>query len=122
MSDLYLDTWSDLFAPAIARAIVAGRFTLAEGEAMLRWEVRPAFYINLLLVAGEWTGWDEAIVRSRVLRARSSRWPRLLLGRDRLFPREEWARVAAEVVRLQAASATASVSAIQPPPRTRSPA
>lgn len=124
LSDLFLDTDVLLSVPYIARTIVETGYSIDEAEEMLRWDVRPAFYGNLLSVAGEWAGWPADFVRERVLAVRGKRADRFLIGENRFFPREEWAAVVAAVIALQAASAEAarSVSAIQPPPSTRSPA
>ena len=119
LSDLFLDTDVMLSVPYIARTIMESGYPLDEVELMLRWEVRPAFWGNLLSVAGEWAGWPEDFVRDRVLACGGKRVERWLIGRDRFFPREGWAAVIAAV---QAAASAASVSAIQPPPSTRSPA
>ena len=52
LSDLFLDTDVMLSVPYIARTIVGSGYALDAVEAMLRWEVRPAFWINLISVAG----------------------------------------------------------------------
>lgn len=101
LADLFLDTDAMLSVPYIARTIVEGGYDLEDAEAALRWEVRPAFYFNLLDVAGEWAGWHPDFVRERVLEAASGKMHRLILGHSRLMPYEEWRAVVAEVERLR---------------------
>jgi len=101
LADLYLDTDPMLAVPGIARVIVDGGYTLDAVEAMLRRDVRPAFYANLLLVAGEWAGWSPEFVRERVLATSERRVGRFLAGGDRFFPRAAWAAIVAEVARLR---------------------
>lgn len=101
LADLFLDTDAMLSVPYIARTIVEGGFTVAEAEHALRWDVRPAFYRNLLSIAGEWAGWPEDYVRERVLAMRGARLERLILGSEFFFPRVEWAAVVAQVDRLR---------------------
>lgn len=101
LADLYLDTDALLAVPHIARIIVEGGYTVEQVEAMLRWDVRPAFYTNLLSVAGEWAGWHPEFVRERVLAVTKRRVDRFIIGADRFFPRTEWAAVVAEVERLR---------------------
>lgn len=101
LSDLFLDTDVMSSVPHIARTIVSGGWRLAEAEEVLRWEVRPAFYRNLLSIAGEWAGWPEDVVRDAVLKARDRRMTRIAIGQDRFMP-EEWSAVIAEVERLRA--------------------
>ncbi len=101
LADLYLDTDPMLQVDHIARTIVTHGFTLEEAEAILREDVRPGFYTNLLQVAGEWAMWTEEEVRTRILAARGRRWHGWYLGKDGMMPTEAWSAVVAEVKRLR---------------------
>jgi len=101
LADLYLDTDVMPAVPHIARIIVERGYTVQQAEAMLRWDVRPAFYTNLLSVAGEWAGWSPEFVRERVLAVSGRRVDRFIIGADRFFPRIEWAAIVDEVERIK---------------------
>ncbi len=102
LADLYLDTQSDLFVPNIVRCASDGGFSLAEVEHILRWEVRPALYLNYLNLAGEWAGWPSDWLKNRILGSMRSR-PSLLIGKNRFMP-EEWPEIhAAMAARTSAA-------------------
>lgn len=103
LSELFLDNDIAASVPSIAQRIAVTDFTLAEVETMLRWDVRPAFYGNLLSVAGQWSGWRSEDVRERVLATRGRRRHRLVLGRNRLMP-TEWNDVARAIDRIRTAS------------------
>jgi len=67
LSELFLDTELDEGAiAAVAGAIRKANMTAPTAERVLREEVAPAFYSNLLSVAGEWAGWREDFVRARI--------------------------------------------------------
>ena len=70
LAHLYLDTDIGLWHQSIANNVKKSDFSLSEAEDILRWEVRPAFYGNLLDVAGEWRVWPEEQVLALVQRAR----------------------------------------------------
>lgn len=79
LSDLFLDTE---LQPSdhkwIASVLDSSGFSKAELRAILEEEVAPAFGVNLLSVAGEWTSWSEEEVRVIVLRSLNRHFP---LGR-----------------------------------------
>lgn len=97
LSDTFLDTeLTDDAYRRIAETISASAFHKDEARAIYREDVAPAFAINLLATAGEWSGWDEQYVRERVLEARNSLGSRLLvklLFRGHI--RDEWGRIKA---------------------------
>jgi hypothetical protein len=101
LAELFLDTdMPEVWIPNIAGVIVRDGWSLDEADHALRWEVRPAFYHNLLAVAGEWAGWHDADVRRLVLATRApGRLTRALLGTSRFMPLY-WPEIAAEVTRL----------------------
>jgi hypothetical protein len=120
LADLYLDTWMECFVPNVVAAAKEGGFALEDVEHILRWEVRPAFYLNLLSVAGEWAGWHPEIVREDIEKAMNEppyfcRGPLRYMLRNKFMP-AQWPEI-------QAAMATSAptVSSIHPPPSTRSP-
>ncbi|HIC80274.1 MAG TPA: hypothetical protein EYP07_04815 [Kiloniellaceae bacterium] len=74
-SELCLDTeLGDPDFQRIARVCAASPYGAADLDRIMFAEVRPAFGINLLSVAGEWAGWDEAFVKERVLQSQRRRW------------------------------------------------
>lgn len=66
LSDLFLDTDVTLFYDNIIRVIAKTDFTDEELAYILMNEVQPAFMVNLVDMAGEWLGFDEAWVIQRV--------------------------------------------------------
>ncbi|MDA9918501.1 hypothetical protein N9D37_01250 [Erythrobacter sp.] len=73
LSDTFLDTELDERRYAeIAESLLSSGYSLHELERIYRGDVAPAFVLNLWGVAGEWQGWTEESVRSRVLRKRTS--------------------------------------------------
>ena len=101
LADLFLDTDVMLCVPNVARVIVEDGWSIDEAEEALRWEVRPAFYRNLVNIAGEWAGWDPHEVSRAVLYARGGRIDRFVIGRNRFMPRRAWRAIAVEVARLR---------------------
>ena len=97
LSELFLDTEpTPSTYQNIARTIIGHGFQSDHAEAILREDVAPAFWTNLLAPAGEWQGWDDGLAREWVLRSRTSAISRFAAW---LFCRrivdEEWAKVAA---------------------------
>ena len=77
LSDLYLDTDVTLSHAYIARTLAASPYSLDELHEMLMYDVHPALYPNLMSVAGEWAGFDEAWLLERIAMVRrQSRWRR----------------------------------------------
>lgn len=66
-SDLFLDT--DLQAEdfeRIARILAASPYSEKKLEEILRFEVRPVLKWNLMSMAGEWAGFDEAWLQTKL--------------------------------------------------------
>jgi hypothetical protein len=121
LADLFLDTEDPLFVTHVAEVANRNGFETSEVDAILRWEVRPALYHNLLSVAGEWAGWEDDWLRDHMVRSIRARhwlctWPFTCLCKNWFMP-EEWHAIQAAM----ASAADLSVSSIQPPPSTRSP-
>lgn len=82
LSELYLDTEVSVFHDAIAATLAASPYSPAELRDILMDDVHPALHVNLLSVAGEWAGFDEAWLIERIetvgrqprWRRRMSRW------------------------------------------------
>lgn len=66
LSDLFLDTDVSLFDERISRALRDSKFGADEVEHILREEVGPVLYLNLLDVAGEWACFPSERVKSEV--------------------------------------------------------
>lgn len=77
LSDLYLDTDVALSHDYIVRTLAAAPYSLEELHEMLMYDVHPALYPNLMSVAGEWAGFDEAWLVERIATTRRQpRWRR----------------------------------------------
>lgn len=82
LSELYLDTDVSVFHDAIAETLAASPYSPAELRDILMDDVHPALHANLMSVAGEWAGFDEAWLIERIetvgrqprWRRRMSRW------------------------------------------------
>ena len=82
LSDLFLDTELQPDDHRhIAELIRRASYSLAEAEAILRNEVAPIFFTNILSVAGEWAPWSEDFVRDLVLKRLQKRWRGGVLAR-----------------------------------------
>ena len=98
LADLFLDTDTARFHPGIAETIVKAGFAVDEAERILRWDVRPALYWNLLHTAGEWAGWEETWVLARIQEVRRRpplfcRGPLRRWCRNWYLPCEDWAAI-----------------------------
>lgn len=95
LSDTFLDTeLSEGRYRHIAHVIIECRFSPDDALAIYHEDVVPAFAINLLSTAGEWTGWPDDYVQDRVIEARKSRVSRALLNRIfRGYVTGQWARI-----------------------------
>lgn len=77
LSDLYLDTDVTLSHDDIVRTLIASPYSLDELHEMLMYDVHPVLYPNLLSMAGEWGGFEEAWLIERILVVRKQpRWRR----------------------------------------------
>jgi hypothetical protein len=77
LSDLYLDTDVTASYDHIVRTLAASPFPLDALHGMLMYDLHPALYPNLLSVAGEWAGFDEAWLLERIAAVRAQpRWRR----------------------------------------------
>ena len=78
LSELFLDNeLTDDRARQIAAEIAINGFSSAQTEAILRDEVAPVFWGNLLATAGEWQPWSQQQVVQMIvgrLRARTRWW------------------------------------------------
>jgi hypothetical protein len=103
LASLFLDTEvTDADVAYIARVVGEAGIGAREAERVLRQEVAPVFYLNLLSVAGEWTPWRQDFVRERIAAHRSSRGKggRGLLARLAwIMIKKDWMRVAAALER-----------------------
>ena len=98
LSDIFLDTelqsndyqW-------IAGVLASSGYPQVELRFIFENEVAPAFIVNLLSVAGEWTSWTENEVRQIMLRSLGRRFSPLRRMRRRLarsVVAEEWPKIA----------------------------
>lgn len=77
LSDLYLDNEPSSFYENCACSLAASPYALSELREILLAEVHPALYVNLLGVAGIWSGFDEDWLVQRILRQQTlPRWRR----------------------------------------------
>ena len=69
LSELFLDTHltaKDL--DRIAHRVAASPYSERELDAILLWEVYPACHTNMYWIAGEWAGFDEQWLESKILK------------------------------------------------------
>jgi len=76
MSDLFLDTDVRIWYPHIAKALAESPYPIDELTGIFKREVAPITGSNLLVVAGEWAGFDEEWLVSRIT-ARLTRTTRM---------------------------------------------
>lgn len=77
LSELYLDTDVSVFHDAIAETLAASPYSVDDLRDILMDDVHPALHANLMLVAGEWAGFDEAWLIERIEAVgRQPRWRR----------------------------------------------
>ncbi len=98
LSDLCLDTEiTDNTVCYIARTIHDQGFTLEEAEYIAFYEVFPPLYVNMLSVAGVWSGFNEVWLEEQIVRWRKSGWRRflatILQGTYRRALHDDWQRV-----------------------------
>jgi hypothetical protein len=68
LSDLFLDTDTSLSRVWRIETLAASPYSMAELEEILLDEVFPACGANLLIVAGEWAGFDQDWLERRIVR------------------------------------------------------
>lgn len=66
MADLFLDTDVRIWYPYVARRCAESPYPAADLTAIFRGEVAPALEGNLLVVVGEWAGFDDDWVFSAI--------------------------------------------------------
>lgn len=98
LSDLYLDTDVTMFYAHIAETLADSPFPLDALRDILLEDVHPALYGNLLIVAGEWAGFEDEWLLPRIAEVRRRpRWRRRL---TRVFASsvfDDWREVAARI-------------------------
>lgn len=106
LSDLYLDTDVTLSHDHIVRTLAASPYPLEDLHEMLMYDVHPALYMNLMLVAGEWAGFDETWLVERITAIRRQpRWRRRI---SHWFVRDigaQWRTLAPMIVSARSAAA-----------------
>ena len=74
LSDFYLDTTlQGLNFRYIARTVLASPYSLNETKRINQHEVFPVLHSNLLSVAGEWSGFDEAWLANEIIASLNKR-------------------------------------------------
>lgn len=94
LSTMYLDTDVSLSRARRVQVLSASPYSLEEMDAILRKEIHPVCFSNLLQPAGEWVEFDPSRLEQAIRRHRT-RWRSRLLARLSLvlpgcFPTEEW--------------------------------
>jgi hypothetical protein len=97
-SDLWLDTEiSQMTLNYIVREMKASGYSLAKLKYIYQHEVAPVVYQNLLIVAGEWAGFDEAWLYDKIQQnlSKPKIWRnfRFFISRPGMFyaTKEHWA-------------------------------
>lgn len=86
LSELWLDTeLTEGWLAHIARVMHESEHSIDELRHIYLYEVAPVVYGNLLVVAGEWAGFDEAWLHDRIIESlhRRGSMPAALVGRRR---------------------------------------
>ena len=108
LSDLYLDTDVTMFHEHIAETLADSPFSLDALHDILLEDVHPVLYGNLLIVAGEWAGFEDEWLLPRIARARRQpRWRRRLTRVFASFVFDDWREVATLIAQLRADAARA---------------
>lgn len=110
LSMMYLDTDVSLSHAWRVQVLSASPYSLEEMDAILRDEIHPICFSNLLQPAGEWAGFDPNRLE-QAIRDRKNHWSdRLLATVSRTvpwcFPRDEWMATQQEIASLRGASQT----------------
>jgi hypothetical protein len=114
LSELYLDTDVAALYPQIADALADSPYALDALHEMLMYDVHPALYPNLMIVAGEWAGFDDDWLLVRITQVRRQpRWRRRLSHLFVRSIREDWRAVAGMIVDLRAAATSAQATQAQ---------
>lgn len=105
LSTMYLDTDVSLSRAWRVQVLSASPYSVAEMDAILREEIHPVCFSNLLQPAGEWAGFDPGRLE-QAIRRRGTRWRSRLLARLSLvlpgcFPTEEWTVTRREIASLR---------------------
>ncbi|CAN5117267.1 hypothetical protein BH10PSE3_BH10PSE3_33860 [soil metagenome] len=98
LAELFLDTEMQTGNyEAVAQAARDSGFTAVEVRDILENEMWPAFSFNLLDIAGEWAGFSDDYVRTRMEEtlAGTNRWSIGDLGFRSRFMRQEWPAIEA---------------------------
>jgi hypothetical protein len=112
LSEMFLDTDVSVSRQWRTDQLAASPYSLEQLEFILVDEVYPVCKYNLLSVAGEWAGFDQEMLQSRILRRLGSRLRflhGLNLGRITMPASEEWqaTKVAIVAARNSAAKSAA---------------
>ncbi len=100
LSTLYLDTELQPEDHAeIARILMSSGYSAIELEAILRCEVGPVVWMNLLCVSGVWDGFDEDQLAAEIVKKRSGwrRWIPRYAGFGMV--KQHWGRIRDRLLR-----------------------
>jgi hypothetical protein len=114
---MFLDTDTSLSRQWRAERLAGSTYTVDQLEFILVNEVYPICKYNLMSVAGEWAGFDQAWLEARILRRLRSRLrflDALSFGRSAVHLSDEWRATKTAIV---AARSEGAKSAEQDPPR-----
>lgn len=114
LSDLYLDTDVVALYPHIAEVLAKSPYSLDALYEILMYDVHPALYPNLTIVAGEWAGFDRDWLCTRIMQVRTQ--PRWRLRISHLFVRwirDDWRKVAERIIDLRASATNAQATNAQ---------
>ncbi|MEO7435002.1 MAG: hypothetical protein ABI080_05900 [Candidatus Binatia bacterium] len=105
LSELFLDTGPSIFTESNAGVLAASPYSIAELESILLWELYPALWRNLAMVAGEWRGFDGEWLQAQVAQraSRSSRWHTAIFGRWWIARSSDWRALKRKIAERRAA-------------------
>lgn len=95
LADQFLDTETRTWVPRTARMCLEAGLDPAAAFEVWAYEVTPAVFFNLCLVAGEWAGWDREWLCARIERCRvkPSKLGYLVYRVRALIAHESWLRI-----------------------------
>jgi hypothetical protein len=106
LSDLFLDTDTSLSRPWRVEQLAGSTYSIGQLDHILLDEVYPVCRFNLMSVAGEWAGFDQAWLQTRILRRLASPLRflhRFSPGRMAILRCPEWRATRQAIVALRAA-------------------
>ena len=107
LSDLFLDTDTNLLIDSVARNLASTPYDIKEIENILKSEIYPCCKYNLWSIAGEWEGFDEEWLVTQASQKRNS----ISLAWNRFFANigimvsPEWKKIRRKIEEIRSGNA-----------------